>query len=327
MPDVILVTKDAAKKGSNTFDSILSYCELKSTGNPKQYTQRQLKKAHKQILDLASRVLSIQKGRRFFVALSLCNSDLTVALLIRGRTLFSNTVNIDETPLTFLNILLTITYGSPVWTGFDSRFNRDQDTITINDEVLTIVRTLFRSLGLRGRGTVVYLCEAPLPEGKGVRRYALKESWVAEDWTNDVMIHSLMKTVPITPLKDEEEERIFGATDQYGVFKNCMPVLDEEAEWNYERKLPGLPIVKHAEIPQLDNPLYGELHQDGRYKERVVEDRTVHILDRVGGPSIIYAEPRIHQSVLFYTIGVPIHMFSCRRELLNALMGIVSGKP
>lgn len=95
MPDVILVTKDAAKKGSNTFDSILSYCELKSTGNPKQYTQRQLKKAHKQILDLASRVLSIQKGRRFFVALSLCNSDLTVALLIRGRTLFSNTVNID----------------------------------------------------------------------------------------------------------------------------------------------------------------------------------------------------------------------------------------
>ncbi|KAF8555453.1 hypothetical protein OG21DRAFT_905680 [Imleria badia] len=85
--------------------------------------------------------------------------------------------------------------------------------------------------------------------------------------------------------------------DKHEVFKDVVLVLGPPgAEWGYKGKLPSI--------------------QDS---EHICKNTTANL------DTPIFHEPQIHRSVMHHSvIGVPITMFSCRRELLNAMLDIVS---
>lgn len=328
-PDVVLVSAADVEESQNPFSSILSYCEVKKTQDPTnaRNVRSQFLKAEEQLMDIANCVTSVQRGRWYFVGLALCNSELIVVMFIRGCTICTTSIDINAEPLAFLNIILTVTDASPTWIGFDARFDSKNHTVTLDNRVFDIVRTLFRSLGVGGRGTVVFLCKAKKKSDGGEDRfYILKESWVHANWLNDVHIYGIMNNAALEPLSAEEEE-MFGSTDKHEVFKHCVPV-PPEAEWDYESKLPGIPIVELTQIAHCDNPSYSDI-RDGRYQEHICDDMTANILARM--PSTdpdadIHFEHRVHETILYRSIGLPITRFSCHRELLNGLLGILCGK-
>lgn len=323
-PDVVLVSAEDSKKPKNLFSSILSYAEIKAPNSQRNESQR-LEEARRQLVDLASLVTSVQRGRRFFVGLGLCNAQLMLAIFIRGCNILTTTLNINEDPKTFLNILLTITDASSTWMGFDPRFSGPKE-VTIGDHVYDIPRTIFRSLGVDGKGTSVYHLRRKVDtEGSTKKDYVLKESWANVNWPTDVEIYNLMKTAPPAPITSEEE-KLFGLSDEGRVFTDSTFLCqDSDADWNYVQNLPGLPVVEMAYRPHCNNPSHQDECATERYRDRLCEDSTVNILQRME-ISMINIEPRVHESVLFQSIGVPLFMFSSRRELLNAFLGYVCGK-
>ncbi|KAH0825666.1 hypothetical protein J3R83DRAFT_11708, partial [Lanmaoa asiatica] len=314
-PDVVLASKTSS--GRVSFPSILSYCEVKRTQDPdnKRNVSEQQKKSYRQLMDMAGLVVPVQRGRRFFLGLALCNSQLTVALLVRGCSIFTIPFDIDSNALTFINVILTITDASPAWVGFDARHRGNE--VKVDGISFTILRTIFTSLGMTGKGTVVHLCESRLGIPYGPPRHCvLKDSWSLADWTDDVTVHRLMKSRTPVEISDEEEQDTFGR-DRYGVFADCVPV-PADADWTTPN-LPGIPVMFFLEEPSCDLPNGSDETHSGCIRQ----DTTENILSRFSADQVVNFEPRKRITTVSLTVGVPIALFSCRRELYNGVMGAI----
>lgn len=333
-PDVILVPESYAGVSNVPDSAILSYCEVKY-----KFTTGLQNAALLQLMEMAGLAMTAQFRRRFFVGMSLCGRHLSLACFVRGCTLFTEPFDIDKSPIDFLHILLTLsaTDSASAWTGFGmgyaiSRMTNYNFQVALPSAIgflpVNTMYPIFRARGMAGKGTVVFACEAHMDGLLEVPRHTvLKECWVSEDWPNDIDINLLLNTREPTPIP-KDELLVFGQADEYKIFSNCVEVRDE---WDDSKHLAGIPIICDWEELYDDIPAPPKPEDNVRRTEEsnLLPDTTRNIVKRIKFqvPSKnLYFEPRKHILTLSRTCGIPIQLFSCRRELLNGFMGALVGE-
>ncbi|KAG9317528.1 hypothetical protein JVU11DRAFT_1734 [Chiua virens] len=353
-PDVILVPRSHFSSPV-TFRQVYSYCELK-----RSFNQDLQSHALWQLTEIAGYACAAQINRRFFVASSLCERMFTLAFFVRGCIVFSKAFNIDAAPLVFVTIILGLSSADALWNGFDSNMHLAQDgRLVIYDMSSKLERVLLQELllysakALHGRGTKVPHCTAGF--GFGIRELncILKVSWLPMDnegqsVTTDIEIYLLMEErTPLLEVLTGRERELFGEQDLYGVFRNCIKPGKHEASentWDCVKHLPGIPIILPAECsrPCVINPRPNDnLHNEGYYcadydgLKDLRPDTTNNIIQRFDVPmrdgkgqtsrGQLFIEHRECIWALSRTCGTSLVWFSCRRELVNAMMGALAG--
>lgn len=127
-PDIVLVSSLQKSQPRVGYADIRTYCELKSSESDPCDRQ-----ARKQVTEIATFTSSIQFHRRFFVGMTLCGFKLSLAIYIRGCTVFTHVLDINQCPRDFIVVILGLSTSSPTWNGFD------QDVIRCGDESRVVV--------------------------------------------------------------------------------------------------------------------------------------------------------------------------------------------
>ena len=78
-----------------------------------------------------------------------------------------------------------------------------------------------------------------------------------------------MEHAKIATFNIQENEHLFGKANVLEIFRYCISVSPlDAAAWDYNCKLPGLPVVKNVTVPpHLDLPDHEEIENNGRSKE------------------------------------------------------------
>ncbi|KAI6038235.1 hypothetical protein EDC04DRAFT_3063756 [Pisolithus marmoratus] len=318
-PDIILIPQSYKTVEDVPFSAMLSYCECKYN-----YTQKVGMKALHQLLEIAGYATASQFGWRFYVGITLCRRQLSVAVFIRGLTYITMPWSINANPEDFLTVLLTLSDGSPARAGFDSLIAIDL-TGTFSHSIhfesittsITMVCPLTRTSGMEGRGTVTCVCEGEFEGRSEPQECVLKETWVNADWLHNIRIHEYLNGRPPTSIH-ESDLHIFRPADEYQIFEGCMEAADS---WDDTKFLPGIPIITDWCFPFCEYPT--GIDKNGRDQLEQKPDTTKNIAARfiLPGDPPLYFEPRIHICTLSRTCCIPITMFSCCREFINAMIG------
>lgn len=306
-PDIILVPKHYQRTSSVPFGAMLTYLEVKES----------LKEASTIVAELRLRrcagfASSCQINRSFFMGSFLAGRILFLVLYARGATFYSNPIDIDKDPLLFIQTVLALSSGVHPALGFDTRFTlgiRGTYDIQLGNMMLNVSRRTFaRGVTMRGRGTKVLICK-----DENGQVFALKDSWLPSNGPNDVVnndayISRKPKSMTLT------QQQIFGEEDIYHIFHDCCPTRG--TEWDYEKYLPGIPILVHTE--------FATFSQDG--SNRRPQDTTKTISQRFSKKKL-RLEQRVHIRTVSKTCGVSLPWFCCRRELVGCMMCAVAGEP
>lgn len=224
----------------------------------------------------------------------------------------------------FIKVLLHLSFVDSTCHGFDENFidlGKGYYELYVGGlKVLVTPVKLFQSVSITGRGTKVSLCSSL--ESSGKRSYVLKDCWLPEG-TNDIDIHNHLTSRDPKPFANEEEAAIFGESDKFDIFRDCLHIEDA---WDYTKNLPGIPVIAASEIPNCCSPSHNPPSQDGDSDAlgQPSADTTQNILSRF--TNTLSYEPRFHIRVLSKTCGTSLAWFSCRRELLNGLMCAIAGE-
>ncbi|KAG6377134.1 hypothetical protein JVT61DRAFT_1185 [Boletus reticuloceps] len=310
-PDVILVPAGYQNIPRVHFRSIQSYCEVKYK-DTKELVQASLQ----QINDVSNHISTTQLPRRFFIGMSLCGPSLTLILLARGAVVISKPLDIHQSPVDFLRILLGVTSCTPAWTGTDENFIHNAKGLTLEFDhynLLITDRPVFISLSSHTRSSKIWYCHAypkvyPPPPDR--IPCVLKDCWMESGLTTDIDIHRFLQDRQPHPFDNDDQCQKFGIDDKYCVFSGCQQLM---AKWDDRTNLPGIPIVLASQEPCCIAPDFDSVSQVS------LLDATENILRRFG-PGLCM-QPRKHVQLVYETVGTPIVWFSCRREFLNAVMG------
>lgn len=225
---------------------------------------------------------------------------------------------------------------------------------------------LHTATDMHGKGTKVPLCEVWDHFGVPPKTYPIKMSWMATvlpgsttKLPNDIDIAKLMaERVPHFPTLQGLQKRIFGKDDEYQIFSNCLvsPTDEDTPSWDYVQHWPGITIIlpdecerPSAPCPCPDPALWATGYYPDNYVPPMRPDTTRNILQRfnvpvrMGGRKVddkwkpqdehaIFTPPRLFGEtreliwVLYRSCGTSIVWFSCRRELVNGLLGALAGE-
>ncbi|KAF8423435.1 hypothetical protein L210DRAFT_646183 [Boletus edulis BED1] len=330
-PDVILVPNGFETTERVPASAMYAYCEVKQDSSPSLDTAALI-----QMIELAGLVVTSQIGRRFYVCMSLCGRQLTLGCFIRGLYAFTQPFNIDDDPILFLHILLSLSAAerNSIWTGFGEKPNKGGLTyerpIDLNNDVVSYTKfPLFRAFGIAGKGTVASAVTYDHPDSQNELDGVLKECWVLEQWPDDIEINILLNTRIPAPVPKEDEE-VLGNADTYKIFSRCEKPTPE-VDWDSVNHLPGIPIATEWKVAThlMPKDLPHDADVWATKDSYVMEpDTTKNIMRRfrvmVNSKSMdLRYEPRKHIYVLSRTHGIPIQYFSCRQEFLNAFMGVL----
>ncbi|KAI6005457.1 hypothetical protein EDD15DRAFT_2358606 [Pisolithus albus] len=123
---------------------------------------RSANRASEQVVDTAFSTFSSQINRQSFVAFSLCDPTLRVTYRVP-------------------RFVILLTYVAPRWLGYDPNFH------VFEDRWLPVVSILFRSNGIQGRGTRIFVVK------RDDYYLVLKDSWITHGTPTDGGIHGVLQ--------------------------------------------------------------------------------------------------------------------------------------
>ena len=169
-----------------SWKGVVSFMELTSLSYSRSSDVRTVRNS---IMRKAYAIFSSQPGRRFIFALSIANQEFRVHMFDRSGVVHSRPYDIHRSPCPLLCMLTMLAFGDPQDIGYDPTLTfsppiprvliaakklkkPNLGTIKVDSLIYTIVRRIFFSCLIHGRGTscwhVRYL-------GKD---YVIKDSWV-----------------------------------------------------------------------------------------------------------------------------------------------------
>ncbi|KAG8920661.1 hypothetical protein FRC03_012077 [Tulasnella sp. 419] len=181
--DIAMVLRNAPNSPRSWYDVALSY-EVKR--DPK-------KAAVEQAVDQADAILTNAPTKRFLYSLILCDSSLKVCLWDRAGVITSKRIDINISPLQFIEVVRRFASMSPVELGFDETtvdipegvdysVNRGpigSPVVSVGGEIYYRIQTLSGSSSCFGRSTRCFEARKLIKrEGKWSNKtYLLKYSW------------------------------------------------------------------------------------------------------------------------------------------------------
>lgn len=178
----------------------------------------------------ASRVLATQDERRFVIGASICSSDVRVYVFDRAGVIGSAPFDLVMYPDLLVRVLAGLTLADGGAIGLDPSIRHAEDGtryVTVDALEYRIVRTLFHSEPMRGRGTICW----------HVRRndldYVIKNNWtdVSRHHTEADVLRRAESVQGIAHLVGEEVVRINGREDSTDSIRSVIKDLN-----NYDRR-------------------------------------------------------------------------------------------
>ncbi|KAH9477135.1 hypothetical protein JR316_0011051 [Psilocybe cubensis] len=162
-PDICLANKDKAA----TWHSTLVTTELKLKASDAN-------DAFNQLANSACTIFSTQDDRRFHIGLSICDTSVRVYVFDRAGVIGSSHFHLSEDASLLIRLIAGLTLTDVGALGFDPSIKRNDDgsrTVSVAGVDYRILKTLFISDSIRGRGTVCWKASS------GGSEYVIKNSW------------------------------------------------------------------------------------------------------------------------------------------------------
>ena len=179
-PDIVFCSQPDPKSGF-AWHNVISFLELTSSPYSVHLQHDITWKVYA--------VFTLQPARRFVVALSLACQDFRLHIFDRSGAIHSLAHNIHKSANSFCRLLYVFTFGRPEHLGFNPTFLdpslspssvhqplsiravMTSWTVQVSEEVYTIVRPIFVSHLIQGRGTNSWLVR------KGRKFFVIKDYW------------------------------------------------------------------------------------------------------------------------------------------------------
>ncbi|TRM59116.1 hypothetical protein BD626DRAFT_572905 [Schizophyllum amplum] len=130
----------------------------------------------RQLHDGGWNTLSAQDDRLFHIGLGIAGDDLSISYYDRAGCMRSEPLNIHREPVLFVRVVLGLALLDKRYLGYDPTVTEDENGqrfVTVKKEIYRILERLDKHTGIRGLGTVVWLCERLTDE----RQVVMKTSW------------------------------------------------------------------------------------------------------------------------------------------------------
>ncbi|KAG6376022.1 hypothetical protein JVT61DRAFT_1984 [Boletus reticuloceps] len=304
-PDIILVPKAYQSTHNVPFGAIMTYIEIKESGNGQNSEV-----APSQVYQCAGFATACQINYSFFLGAMLFGRQLVLVLFAYGTSFFSEPFDIDQEPILFIKTVIALSSGLHPVLGFDTRVTpgiNGSHIFKIGGKKINAFRqTWVRSITMEGRETKVPLCTDVYDQ---TQHFALKDCWLPRDGPNDVANNKAL-TSHKPKLMTKQQHKIFGMPDKYDIFRGCHSMLG--TEWDYEKHLHSIPILEHATITTFEH--------DGKE-----EADTTEAIARRFSCEDMDLDSRVHVHTLSKTCGVPLSWFPCHRGFLGGMMCVVTG--
>jgi hypothetical protein len=350
-PDAVLMKQEDRSPGAFQWANFISVMEIKYRDNPKLNSD-----TISYMGEVARLVLTNQINRRYFVGLSLLGSDLHICVYTRGGSSITEPINIYRDADKFLKIIAWFKHADLEVLGYDKSIVGNSNNLEMiwptasesNPEVLAtmIVSVIYNSQSGIGRSTRVMgvTYTPPAPTGSQgstsqIEHLICKDVWQNAKLDSDAKIHQLLEdSRRIDKAKSKNGEHNIDLQSHIDLNESLEALPDAIEETADEVKLTRSLYDLWRAWPRWDADIYGKYPphlpvRDERFSLDPVmftdpktgksqADNTESILLGMG----VTIDPLVHLRTFFRTPAVKCTWFSCRREFLNCVLGVLIGK-
>ncbi|KLO18786.1 hypothetical protein SCHPADRAFT_924849 [Schizopora paradoxa] len=176
-PDLVLLDRliTLATHGEIYWKDIVAVMEIKSSKSLQ-------KEAERQIARYAQCIFNAQPGRRFVLALTIIETEVTLWIFDRSGAVSCEPFDIHEEPEKFVRIILASLYFDKEQLGYDHTIYHRKDEEGRENMFIKVagieykVKCIYHEPGIKGRGTVCYHGETVDTDNKS--HVVIKDSWV-----------------------------------------------------------------------------------------------------------------------------------------------------
>ncbi|PPQ92533.1 hypothetical protein CVT25_010366, partial [Psilocybe cyanescens] len=224
-PDVCFV-----KEGQEvTWMSTLVTAELKSKASDAS-------DALMQLTNSAFMIFSTQDERRFHIGVSVCHTYVCVYVFDRSGVIGSNGFHLSNNSVLLIRLLAGLTLTDVDAIGFDSSILHHEDgtrSVTVAGLEYQLLKTLFISDSIRGRGTVCWQAR------RGSSDYVIKNTWtdVYRMKTEADIMRMASDVEGIAHLVADEIVKHNGEDDSTSTIRSLLPKLEDYYRRHWYDKL------------------------------------------------------------------------------------------
>lgn len=242
-PDVCFVNEDQAA----TWSSTLVTAELKSKASD-------VNEAFKQLANSAFMVFATQDDRRFHIGVSVCHTFVHVYVFDRAGVIGSSPFHLSKDSALLIRLMAGLILTDVDAIGFDPSIHHREDgtrTVSVADVEYQIVKTLFISDSIRGRGTVCWQAR------HGGSEYVIKNTWtdVSRLKTEGDIMRMADGTEGLARLVAEEIVQYNAKDDSTSTIRSIIPMLKDyyrkawydKLEVRVHRRLVTTPVADSLE--------------------------------------------------------------------------------